>query len=406
MGITLRGNVRWISYSLPKEVAAEFGVKTLQRESADTGDKRVAASLLAQRKREIANGTWRPKGMTGDSLLVSTYAASWTAERKRRNLRSADRDADRLRPFMKRLGGMRLADVRRSHVKAAVADMMAMRQEPATGKAGRRTASACGAYAPGSVLVHYDTLKAMFGAAVREELILGNPCTLRSADGELPKDVDADPRWRAKAVYARGELEQLISDDRIPLKRRVLYALYGVGGMRKGEGVARSWDDYDATLEPLGRLSVHSQWDGRRLKTDHPRDVPVHPVLAALLAEWKLVYERECCAKPTGEALICPNALGRPFSEKSIWEHLQLDLERLGMRPRRVHDLRRTFISLARADGAGDLLRWVTHGPTSSVFDAYTTPPWPALCEQVSKLRIELRTRGAKVRALPGKRSA
>ncbi len=387
MGITIRGTVRWISYTLPKDVAAEFGVKPLVRESANTGDKRAAQQLLAQRKREIRDGSWRPAGLSGASLLVSTYRATWTAGRTKRGMPSAARDEDRLAPLMKRLGGMRLADVRRAHVQAAMADMLAMRIER-TGKA----------YAPGSVLVSYDTLKAMFGAALRAELILANPCNLRSADGELPKDVDADPQWRAKAIFTRSELEQLVSDERIPLKRRVLYGMYGLAGMRKGEAVARSWDDYDAAREPLGCLHIWSQYDGRALKTHRPRHAPVHPVLAKLIAEWKLAYERECCRRPEGEALIAPSVLGTHYSPDRVWEALQEDLARLGMRRRRVHDLRRTFISLARADGATDLLRWVTHGPRNSVFDDYTTPPWESLCEQVAKLRVGLR--GASVRSL------
>lgn len=390
MGITLRGTVRHISYTLPKEVAGEFGVKRLVRESAETGDKRAAEKLLAQRKREIRDGTWRPRGLSGSSLLVSTYRATWTAARTKRGVISAVRDEERLAPFMKRLGGMRLADVQRDHVQAAVADMEALR----TKRSGKP-------YAPGSVLVSYDTLKAMFGAAVRAKLILANPCNLRSADGELPKDVDADPRWRAKAIFARAELEQLLSDDRIPLKRRVLYAMYGIAGMRKGEGVARSWEDYDAAREPLGGLHVWCQYDGRKLKTDRPRHAPVHPVLAKLLAEWRLAYERECCRRPEGEALIAPTEHGTHYSPDRVWALLQEDLVRLGMRRRRVHDLRRTFISLARADGAGDLLRWVTHGPRNSVFDDYTTPPWGALCKQVAKLRVGLR---GQAEAVPMKR--
>ena len=68
------------------------------------------------------------------------------------------------------------------------------------------------------------------------------------------------------------------------------------------------------------------------------------------------------------------------------------DLELLGMRRRRLHDARRTFISLALADGARkDILRWVTHGPTGDIVDSYTTLPWDALCAEVRKLRVELR---------------
>ncbi len=68
------------------------------------------------------------------------------------------------------------------------------------------------------------------------------------------------------------------------------------------------------------------------------------------------------------------------------------DLDKLGLRRRRQYDSRRTFISLARGDGARkDVLCWVTHGPEGDVFDDYTTLPWPTLCAAVACLRIELR---------------
>jgi hypothetical protein len=67
------------------------------------------------------------------------------------------------------------------------------------------------------------------------------------------------------------------------------------------------------------------------------------------------------------------------------------DLTRIGLRERRQHDARRTFISIARADGARpDILRWATHGPTSDITDLYTTLPWDALCAEVAKAKINL----------------
>jgi hypothetical protein len=57
-----------------------------------------------------------------------------------------------------------------------------------------------------------------------------------------------------------------------------------------------------------------------------------------------------------------------------------------------THDLRRTFISLALADGARkDVLRWVTHGPEGDIVDLYTTLPWSALCEAVAALKVTRR---------------
>jgi hypothetical protein len=53
---------------------------------------------------------------------------------------------------------------------------------------------------------------------------------------------------------------------------------------------------------------------------------------------------------------------------------------------------RRTFISIARADGAvADTLHFATHGPDGDIMDDYTTMPWPALCAEVAKVRISLR---------------
>jgi hypothetical protein len=59
-------------------------------------------------------------------------------------------------------------------------------------------------------------------------------------------------------------------------------------------------------------------------------------------------------------------------------------------RHRRGHDLRRTFITLAQVDGARrDLLETITHGPRGNIINVYTTFPWPALCAEVAKLKIE-----------------
>jgi len=58
------------------------------------------------------------------------------------------------------------------------------------------------------------------------------------------------------------------------------------------------------------------------------------------------------------------------------------DLRTLGIEHRRVHDLRRTFISLAREDGADkDILRRGTHQPPKDVMELYTTVEWRKLCE-------------------------
>ena len=66
------------------------------------------------------------------------------------------------------------------------------------------------------------------------------------------------------------------------------------------------------------------------------------------------------------------------------------DLERLGIRARRQHDLRRTFISLCLGDG-GRPDTSVGSRTADPRRDDYTTLVWNPLCEDVGKLRITLR---------------
>jgi hypothetical protein len=97
--------------------------------------------------------------------------------------------------------------------------------------------------------------------------------------------------------------------------------------------------------------------------------------------------------RPEPDDLIVPSRQGNNRSVNHMLKKFHKDLGRIGLRPRRQHDLRRTFISLAMGDGARkDILRWVTHTrPRSDTVDDYTTLVWQPLCEEVAKLRITLR---------------
>lgn len=250
--------------------------------------------------------------------------------------------------------------------------------------------------APRTVRHVYGTLHTMFADAVAEELIETNPCVLKR--GELPKKRDKDPEWRAGAVFSREEVERTISDDRIPDDRRVLDALFFLAGLRFGESAALRFRDYDATMKPLGRIRLTQSYSTKKrklkaLKTEQPREIPVHPTLAKILAEWKLQGWQAMMGRPPREDdLLIPSREGRNRNSNHMLRCLHEDLARIGLRSRRQHDMRRTFISLARGDGArADVLRWITHGPTGDIVDLYTTLPWDTLCAEVIKLWIALR---------------
>ena len=133
------------------------------------------------------------------------------------------------------------------------------------------------------------------GTSTRSAVTAGTRCYGRCRcgcdhRGELPEKTDKDPEWRASATYTAREVEQLISDARIPVERRVQYALKSIAALRHGEVAGLRWRHYDPTLEPLGRLVVATSYDTGRTKTEVTRRMPVHVTLAKILAAWKLSH--------------------------------------------------------------------------------------------------------------------
>ena len=344
----------------------------------EVGEEKLAKEALRRIVARVEAGAQLDEATEGP-VTVRRYAERWSKGRIEQGLSAAKDDGGRLRIHaMPIIGDLKIEEVRPRHIRDLV-----------------KALRAAGTLAPRTIRHVYGLLHTMFRDAVVDELLVGNPCVLKRHD--LPKLVDRDPTWRAGAVFTRGELEQLISDERIPVDRRMCCAVLGLAGLRFGEAAALRWRHYDTSLEPLGRLVIaasycnHSRKE-KSTKSETPRLVPVHPVLAKLLAEWKLGGWAQMMGRtPTIDDLIIPSRLGR---NRNVWTNLEAfrrDLDNLGMRSRRQHDLRRTFISLARADGARkDILETVTHGQRGDIVDAYTTLPWESVCVEVAKLRVKL----------------
>jgi len=74
------------------------------------------------------------------------------------------------------------------------------------------------------------------------------------------------------------------------------------------------------------------------------------------------------------------------------YKRLHIDSDTIGLRHRRVHDFRRTGITLAREDGADkDVLRFCTHGGPEDILDVYTSLGWPKLCAQIAPILVKRR---------------
>lgn len=376
-------------YAKVKNVA---GVWTQVATGFSIGSEDAATAWVAELERKVAaQRSTAPPAELG-ALTVRAYAERWLAAR---NVETVDDDRGRLtNHILPVLGDIPLAELRPRQVRGFVDSLSTKRKLGNRRKDGTRVPTEA-PIAPRTVRHCYATLRAMLNHAVADELIATNPCVLKD---ELPAKVDKDRTWRRTAVFTRDELQTIISAPAtaIPEDRLVLYALEFLGAMRFGEAAALTWHDYDPACTPLGKLVIERSYSSKarrvkETKTDNPREMPVHPTLAKILAAWKLGgFERAFGRTPKPEDLIVPSRRGRPRNANHALRRFHEDLERIGLRARRQHDARRTFISIARADGARpDILRWATHGPTGDITDQYTTLPWAALCEEVAKLRIE-----------------
>jgi len=370
-----RGRKLWLKVKSPagwKQVPTSFSI----------GEEKRAQALLARVRDRLVAGE-EIGGLLGP-VTVRRWSKRWLETRKGlvENEKS-DETVLRLH-VLPHLGDLDLVEVKPRHVAALVRGWIAE------------------GYAPRTVRNAYYTMKSMFRDAAVEGLIDATPCILGRA--QLPQIVDADPEWRAKAQYTREELVSLVSATCIPEHERVANALLlGLAALRVGEMGGLHFRNLSLDMLPLGRIVVARSYNKRGTKTNVVRWMPIHPVLAEILREWQAQgFERTMGRPPTPDDLVVPTppppkGKGRhsrawSMRDKNYTRKCFLrDLRTLGIDHRRVHDLRRTFISLARDDGADkDILRRGTHQPPKDVMELYTTVEWRKLCDEVAKLRISL----------------
>lgn len=406
MGVFVRGTKLWITF---KNAAGKWQNSAT---GCSVGQEEQAQAMLEDVLDEVRKAQGKP-GLVVAALTLAAYADTWIEDRRKLDL-DWKNDQSRLKHHvLPRIGPMKIADVRARHI----VDLFKHIRTTPIQKTKEKLEL------PSQRLVYniYSVVSAMFRDAKLADYVAQTPCELDAR--QLGPLKDKDPEWRSGAVFTREEVETIISSPDIPADRHMVYALELLAGIRPGEAAALRWRHYDASTDILGKLTVALSYNTRKnrakgTKTDVVKFIPVHPTLAAMLAEWKLNgWEAMNGRAPEPEDLIVPLPpkaadrrrtregephRGHDYSGKK-WR--EKDLPALGWRHRRHYDMRATFITLAIEDGADPQVieERVTHTKKGrSAFKGYDRGVhWGKTCTEIAKLKIVRKVQHGTVIQLP-----
>jgi len=144
---------------------------------------------------------------------------------------------------------------------------------------------------------------------------------------------------RQAKILSLDDLHDLLvfaSCTRNPLRNRVLVLLSTKAGLRAGEIANLTWS---MVTGASGRISNLMELPDYAAKKGGGRSIPVHPHLAAALAEWRLV------ATSTNHVIVSER--GRSMTPLSIVVWFNRAFKNIGLKGCSSHSGRRTFVTRA-----------------------------------------------------------
>lgn len=375
----------WLRYYVNGEEIREPG----------RGSRKETLAWGAELNRQLKAGAWvHPRQRQGGAATFATYARSVLAKRVARGVKTAAKDErghieNHLIPMF---GADAVQDLTFKRIKDAFA------------------ALASGPHAGRTVRNIHSTLRAILIEAAEDGLIATAPTPLSAKRDHLPPPVDKDPDWRDSARFDRTEVAQLVGCDAVLSLRRVMYATYFLTGARFAELLPLRVSDYNAR-DPWPGLTIPASKVGRHVGR-RMRHAPVFPELRTWL-DWWLADEYAVlygCAPRPDDLLFPTFSVRRRNKGAAMCSHNEIykqwarnDLPAAGLHHRRLHDARRTFVSVLRSAGVPDkTIRAVTHASTGDrILDAYTSWEWSGLCQELGRVTWGLPAPPARTPVVP-----
>ncbi len=286
--------------------------------------KRDADVFLARVRTDIERGVWVDP--EAGKITVREYAIRWLRERPNLRPRTVELYEGELRlHILPVLGDLELSQLSSGRVRTWHADML-------TGdRPGKSTVAKC-----------YRLISSIMATALEDGLIGRNPCVLKNAGVERPRE---RPIATVDEVFALAEA--------IEPRYRTLVLTATFTGLRLGELRALKRKRFDLlhmtvqVVEQLQELSDGTLVTGPPKSDAGSRVVSIPPAmlpeLEAHLGAWCLPGEDE---------LVFPGAQGRPFRRASLYTAWRRATRAIGLEDLHFHDLRHTGNTLAAATGA------------------------------------------------------
>ncbi len=219
-----------------------------------------------------------------------------------------------------------------------------------------------------------DTIRIIWDEAVDRGVIKENPMRSIEKFANNSKDRDIFTREEMHRLFPRciDELRSIWGS----LKYASLFTVLATTGIREGEALALTWDDWVIKGDSSVLLIKKSVKNDRRIgstKNKKERISHVNSHTSAVLEMWRNESEYS-----NGDELIFPNLIGEPLQRKSCLKNFHKGLEKaqvvIGERNIVVHSLRHGFNTLYRTILGDEALQKFTGHSSKDMTSHYDHP--------------------------------